>query len=124
MKCLLPILGAVIMASLLLAGDSLASEATKTKDAAVVAKQLPTYPLDTCVVAGGKLGSMGAPVNYVHEGRLVRLCCNGCVSSFKKAPEKHLKKIDEAASAKSAKKDAKQFIQYPDDSYLDYQYEE
>ncbi len=69
-------------------------------DAAIAA-----YPLDTCVVSGDKLedGEMGPPHNYVYkqEGkpdRLVRLCCKGCIKKFNKAPDKYLKKIDDATS--------------------------
>lgn len=54
------------------------------------------YPLDTCVVSGEKLGSMGDPVVLKHEGREVRLCCAGCVAKFKQDPAKYLKKLDEA----------------------------
>ncbi|PTY08264.1 hypothetical protein DB347_01380 [Opitutaceae bacterium EW11] len=64
------------------------------------------YPSDECFVSGEKLaGDMGGPVDYVwrQEGkpdRLVRFCCNHCVKDFKKAPEKYLKQIDEAAAKK------------------------
>ena len=54
------------------------------------------YPLDTCVVSGDKLGEMGAPYIYMHEGREVRFCCKSCVKDFKKDPAKYLKKIDDA----------------------------
>jgi hypothetical protein len=66
------------------------------------------YPLTTCVVSGDKLedGDMGPPVDYIHKeagqpDRLVRLCCKGCLKSFKKAPAKYLKMIDAAAAAKT-----------------------
>lgn len=54
------------------------------------------YPLDTCVVTGGKLGSMGKPVILVHEGREVKFCCAGCKPKFEADPDKYLKKIDAA----------------------------
>jgi YHS domain-containing protein len=53
------------------------------------------YPLDTCVVAGGKLGSMGKPVTLVHEGREVKFCCAACEPKFKADPDKYIKKIDD-----------------------------
>lgn len=66
------------------------------------------YPLDTCVVSGDKLegGDMGGPIDYIHkeEGkpdRLVRFCCKGCIRDFQKDPAKYLKKIDDAAAAKT-----------------------
>jgi hypothetical protein len=54
---------------------------TAPLDKAVPASE--SYPLDTCAVAGKKLGSMGDPIVYVHEGRQVKFCCKGCVPSFK-----------------------------------------
>ena len=57
----------------------------------------PAYPLTTCVVSGEKLGEMGKPFVIRHDGREVRLCCEGCQDDFKKDPAKYLKKIDEAA---------------------------
>jgi YHS domain-containing protein len=54
------------------------------------------WPLDTCVVSGEKLGSMGDPIIKLHEGREVRFCCKGCVGMFEKDPEKYLAKADEA----------------------------
>lgn len=58
------------------------------------------YPLDVCVVSGEKLGSMGKPVVFQHEGREVRLCCPGCIDKFKAEPAKYLKKLDEAERKK------------------------
>lgn len=51
------------------------------------------YPLDVCIVSGEKLGSMGAPVVYVHEGQEVKLCCKSCLPDFKKEPAKFLAKL-------------------------------
>jgi hypothetical protein len=79
-----------------------AAPAPAQDNAAVIQAQLPTYPLQTCVVSGEKLGGMGNPVNYVHEGRLVRFCCSGCIDTFKKDPGKYLKLIDDAAAKAKA----------------------
>jgi YHS domain-containing protein len=62
-------------------------------DAAVIKTQLKKYPLDTCVVSGERLGSMGDAVNYVHANRLVRFCCAGCIKSFRKDPVKYTAKL-------------------------------
>jgi len=67
-------------------------------DEAVVKAQLPTYPLTTCVVSGEAF-DMGEPVDFVHEGRLVRFCCDGCVDKFKAEPAKFLATIDRAVIA-------------------------
>lgn len=65
-------------------------------DAAVVEAQLPDYPMETCVVSGHELGSMGDPVNYVNANRLVRFCCAGCTAAFEKHPAKFHATLDEA----------------------------
>ncbi len=64
-----------------------------------IAVQRELYPLETCVVSGMKLGAMGEPIDYVHEGRLVRLCGSGCVSKFQKDPAVYLEKLDAAVIA-------------------------
>ena len=62
------------------------------------------YPLKTCVVSDEKLGEMGDPYVFTHEGREIKLCCKSCLKDFKKDPAKYLKQIDEAeAKAKKAK---------------------
>ncbi|MFT3783194.1 MAG: hypothetical protein QM790_14390 [Nibricoccus sp.] len=83
-------------------GCCAAPEAVATVAAAT---DVSSYPLDTCVVSGEKLGDMGKPVDYIYkeEGkpdRLVRFCCKMCISKFKKDPAKYLKAIDEAAAQK------------------------
>jgi YHS domain-containing protein len=54
------------------------------------------YPLDTCLVSGEKLGSMGDPIVINHEGQEIKFCCDTCVPQFKKDPEKYLSKLDQA----------------------------
>lgn len=65
-------------------------------------EQVAAYPLDVCVVTGEKLGDHGEPFDLLHEGRLVRLCCDSCLEDFKAEPAKFLAKIDAAAAAKTA----------------------
>ncbi len=67
-----------------------------TGDAAVVATQLPSYPLTTCPITGKELGKMGAPVDYVVNGRLVRLCCGMCKAKVDKDSAAAIKKVDAA----------------------------
>jgi hypothetical protein len=76
-----------------------AASAPSAEAAAVIAEQLPKYPLRVCPVSGKELGSMGDPYNHVHEGRLVRFCCDGCIPEFNEDPALHLAKIDAAAAA-------------------------
>ena len=60
----------------------------------ILAKQLPSYPLDVCAVSGAPLGSMGEPIDEILEGRLVRLCCDGCIKGLKKNPAAAFEAID------------------------------
>jgi YHS domain-containing protein len=52
------------------------------------------------VVSGEKLGEMGKPYTFKHEGREVQLCCESCKKVFKKDPAKYMKKLDEAEKTK------------------------
>ncbi len=60
------------------------------------------YPLDTCIISGDKLGSMGAPTVIVRSGREIKLCCKGCIKDFDKDPAKFLAKIEQAEKARPA----------------------
>jgi YHS domain-containing protein len=61
--------------------------------------QKDAYPLKTCVVSGEHLGGMGDPYPYMYKNRLVMFCCENCVKSFEKEPDKYLSMIDNAAVA-------------------------
>jgi len=64
--------------------------------------KLKPYTLKTCVVSGDKLGEMGEPPLYKYKDREIKFCCKDCVKDFNKAPDKYIKKIEEA-EAKQAK---------------------
>jgi hypothetical protein len=66
-----------------------AADAKKTEEA-------KPYPLATCITDGEKLGSMGKPYVFTHEGREIKLCCKGCLDDFKKDSAKYMKQLDEA----------------------------
>lgn len=65
-------------------------------DKAAADAQRSSYPLTTCIVAGGKLGSMGEPTEIVVAGRLFRFCCAGCEPEVRADPAKHIATLDEA----------------------------
>lgn len=73
-------------------------------DKAVAAAQRDTYPLKTCVVGTGELGSMGDPVEIVVANRLVRFCCGNCEPRLRKAPLGYLAAIDAAWKAQGMPK--------------------
>lgn len=82
------------------------SEDAAKDEGSKIAELAKNYPLKTCVVTGAELGSMGDPVNLLHEGRLVRFCCKGCINKFKADPAKYFKVIDDSAAGKPAEKAA------------------
>jgi YHS domain-containing protein len=61
------------------------------------ASQGSSYPLETCVVSGEKLGSMGKSFVHTYQGREVQFCCKACLKEFNKDPQKFLKKLDAAS---------------------------
>lgn len=65
-------------------------------DAKMIADQKDHYPLTTCVVAGGKLGEMGDPLNVIVNNRLVQLCCGGCEKKLRADPAQFIAKLDAA----------------------------
>lgn len=58
------------------------------------------YPLDKCIVSDEKLGEMGEPYVFVHEGQEIKLCCKPCQKDFNKEPKKYLKKLEKADKKK------------------------
>lgn len=78
------------------AGLSLAACQAESKAPAAPAGDPPAVaaPEKFCPVSGEKLGGMGAPVSYTHEGRTIEFCCAGCIEDFKKEPAKYLAKLD------------------------------
>ncbi len=68
-------------------------------DAAVLAQQGPHYPLNTCLVSGGELGSMGEPYEVVVGNHLVRLCCSGCEADLLANPMQYLEPLNAAWEA-------------------------
>jgi len=87
---------AITLAAAYLAAP-LAGFAAEKKD-----EKAKPYTLDKCIVSDEKLGEMGKPYVFTHEGREVKLCCKSCLKDFNKDPKKYIKKIEEAE--KKAKK--------------------
>ena len=81
----------------------------KKLDEAIITEQKGSYPVQTCVVSGEKLGGMGEPYDYIYQNRLIRFCCGGCVKTFEKDPGKYLSMLD-AAKASETPKDEKSLM--------------
>ena len=77
-----------------------ASAVDKKADKADSKPAKDNYPLKTCLVSDEKLGEMGAPYVFKHEGKEVKLCCESCKKDFAKNPAKFMKKL--AAAEKKA----------------------
>jgi YHS domain-containing protein len=96
---LLNYLSTGLLAATLLAVPSIAAE--KKAEKATSSKAAKSkYPLKTCLVSDEKLGEMGEPFVFKHEGKEVQLCCKSCQKDFKKDPSKYMKKL--AAAEKKA----------------------
>lgn len=66
-------------------------------DAAVIAAQLPFYPLSTCVISDEELGD--DTVNTVVDGNLYRTCCKRCAAKIVADPAAARAKIQRAVVA-------------------------
>ena len=53
------------------------------------------YPLTTCPVSGGALGSMGEPVVKEYDGQEVRFCCAPCVPKFEADQARYTDKVNQ-----------------------------
>lgn len=80
--------------------SAVAWSAGMTSASAEPPKSIDVYPLSTCVVTGGKLGSMGAPVVKTIADREFRFCCAGCVAKVEADPAAFAKKLDDAVAAR------------------------
>ncbi|RMH09903.1 MAG: hypothetical protein D6695_12345 [Planctomycetota bacterium] len=65
-------------------------------DAKIAERQRKSYPLQTCLISGNELGSMGEPVERFCMNRLVRFCCASCIDTFEKNPVTSMAKLDRA----------------------------
>ena len=98
----------LLVTTLLLTGSLIAPfvvQAAENKGDKQTAKPKP-YLLKTCIVSDEKLGEMGDPYVFTHEGREIKLCCKSCLKDFKKDPAKYMAKI-EAADKKAPEKKSK-----------------
>jgi len=90
------------LAAITLAVSCLAAPLTGLAEDKKAEKAKP-YPLDKCIVSDEKLGEMGKPFVFVHEGQEIKLCCKSCQKDFKKDPAKYLKKLKDAEAAAKKK---------------------
>lgn len=67
-------------------------------DEKIIKDQLPYYPRLDCVVSDEEFDSEedGGSIDFVHNGRLVRVCCKGCKREFDRDPAAFHAKLDNA----------------------------
>ncbi|TVR13579.1 MAG: hypothetical protein EA401_06430 [Planctomycetota bacterium] len=53
------------------------------------------YPSELCLVSDERLGSMGDPMVFEHEGYEIKLCCGGCRRSFANDTDTYMAKLAE-----------------------------
>ena len=68
-------------------------KASEKKGEAKSKKPIP-YPLETCIVTGNELGSMGDPVTFNHEDREIKVCCKPCEKKYLKDPARYLVNLE------------------------------
>ena len=78
---------------LVLTAPVLRADEPKPTPAPAPAPKVKPYSLDTCLISDEKLGSMGKPVVFTHEGQEIKLCCKSCKPKFIKDPAKYLAKL-------------------------------
>jgi hypothetical protein len=88
-----------LFAVLSLVAGLMAVEPANVAGAAKAPSAVKPYPLTTCIVSGEALGTMGAPTVLVQDGQEVKICCKGCIKTFKKDPAKFLKKLESPAES-------------------------
>jgi hypothetical protein len=81
--------------SIITAFTMLASSLLFAAEEAPKKEQVKPYKPDTCIVSNEKLGEMGEPFVFAHEGQEIKLCCKSCKKKFDKDPAKYLKKLEE-----------------------------
>jgi len=60
-------------------------------------QQKEQYPLQMCLVDGKPLDALGQPLDYNHQGLLVRLCCEDCLVVFRGEPMHYSKSLLQAS---------------------------
>lgn len=51
------------------------------------------YPLQTCIVTGNDLDSMGGRITRSYQGQEIQFCCKPCVRKFEANPGRYLSKL-------------------------------
>ena len=64
--------------------------------------EVKPYPLDTCLVSGEELGSMGDAYVFVHKGQEIKMCCKKCLKKFNADPDKYISMLQKGKAGTDA----------------------
>ena len=79
------------------ASNQMVSKVEQMSDEAIIATQSAVYPLKKWMFSAKTLGSLGESVNYLHEGTLIKICCDHCKPDLEKDPAKFVAMVKTAA---------------------------
>lgn len=96
MKVFIKLPMAPVLAVFLLASEIRAAEDQNSDKKGEEPKVTYPYPLDTCIVSGKKLNSMGTAFSTTYKGRPLSFCCKSCVHKLEEKSDEYLKKLDQA----------------------------
>ncbi len=77
--------------------DGQQDEDSNSASSGAATVEVAAYPLETCVVSGEALDSMGGPVDKTYTDQEVKFCCKSCIDTFEEDSAKYLAQIDVAA---------------------------
>jgi len=69
----------------------------------VATKEAVTVGNKICPVSGEKIDEK-TKATYEYEGKIYNFCCAMCIDSFKKDPQKYIKKVEEEQQSESKEK--------------------
>ncbi len=93
MKTKLPTLFTAAVLGLSLAACAAPEAAKPSSASAMVAAKVKPYPLDTCLVTGNDLDSMGGEIVKIYDGQQIKFCCKPCIKKFEANKPKYLAKL-------------------------------
>jgi len=95
----------IVLSILILAGNQIVQAQNTSSDAK--ATDEVSKPQDVgnkiCPVTGEKIDEK-TKATYEYEGKIYNFCCAMCIDTFKKDPQKYIKKVEEELQAASKEK--------------------
>jgi hypothetical protein len=89
--------GCCMLPMLLMHGQGEHDHAAADKTPAIPTMPSASYPTETCIVSGRKLGAMDERVAYRYADTEVQFCCAQCLVEFERDPATYLARLPSAA---------------------------